>query len=538
MTFKQQLSEDYARDMIAEEAIKMALVDIERDLQSYNESNSLEKLGLPRPRFDGEPNLGIETMDIDGRVMDQTMSLEQSVSRLNEEQYSAYRTILCAITKPRYRGPTAFYLDGPGGCGKTFLYNVLIDAVESLGGYTVSAAYTGIASSLLRNGATIHKTYSVPVDGEYAYSLSISPTSAEAKRLKDAKLLIFDEATMIPLWMLRFIDKLLRDIMQRDSLFGGKVVVMGGDFRQCLPIVESNDRGLILAQCIRSASFWRRLKQLRLTRNMRARPDQAAFMDWLLSVGNGSLGTSVELPQSQVVDSEAELIRRVFGRFFGPHGAARLVQRSILAVRNSTVLRLNEMAINQFPGLARTYHSFDTLLTPPGIDPYAEITDELLHSLSPSGLPPHVLKLKVGCPVILVRNLNVAKGLCNGTRLIITRLCDKIVHARFPHGGDSFPIPYIPIIGKDRTLPYELQRVQLPIRLAFSVTINKAQGQTFDQVGLHLESPVFTHGQLYVGLSRARSLGSIHIYTGPVDITRSRMRSGQTPNIVFKEVLR
>lgn len=129
-------------------------------------------------------------------------------------------------------------------------------------------------------------------------------------------------------------------------------------------------------------------------------------------------------------------------------------------------------------------------------------------------MPPHRLALGVGMVVILLRNLNKRTGLCNGSRLMITRLLTFAVEAQVltgSHRGETVLIPRIDTSSVSHTLPFTLKRRQLPLKPAYAMTINKAQGQTLRHVGVLLDSPVFTHGQLYVALSRVRDANSIKL---------------------------
>jgi ATP-dependent DNA helicase PIF1 len=161
-----------------------------------------------------------------------------------------------------------------------------------------------------------------------------------------------------------------------------------------------------------------------------------------------------------------------------------------------------------------------------------------LNTLTPSGTPPHQLVLKKGVPIILLRNLNPAEGLCNGTRLIVIKCTKHLIDAEIltgSHRGTRVFIPRIRIAPSDSDLPFQLIRRQFPVRLAFAMSINKAQGQTIPFMGLYLPDPVFTHGQLYVALSRVQSNKNILVLVrnGSIDGKEGVF----TKNIVYREVL-
>ncbi|CAK9292418.1 unnamed protein product [Gordionus sp. m RMFG-2023] len=131
-----------------------------------------------------------------------------------------------------------------------------------------------------------------------------------------------------------------------------------------------------------------------------------------------------------------------------------------------------------------------------------------------------------------MRNLNSASGLNNGTKLIITSLLPNIIEAEFVSGSflsTKVLIPRISLIPTDSGLPFSFKRRQFPVRPAFVMTINKAQGQTLNKVGIYLPHPVFSHGQLYVAMSRVCSPHKLKIITN--DKTKT------TTNVVYHEVI-
>lgn len=150
-------------------------------------------------------------------------------------------------------------------------------------------------------------------------------------------------------------------------------------------------------------------------------------------------------------------------------------------------------------------------------------------------MPHHSLRLKIGSPVMLLRNIDPKGGLCNGTRLQITQMANHVVEARVITGdriGDIVLIPKINLTPSDTTLPFKMRRRQFPLSVAFAMTINKSQGQSLEKVGVYLPKPVFSHGQLYVALSRVTSKKGLKILI----VNKEGEIQRQTTNVVFKEV--
>uniref|UniRef100_A0A0L8G6R7 DNA helicase Pif1-like 2B domain-containing protein n=1 Tax=Octopus bimaculoides TaxID=37653 RepID=A0A0L8G6R7_OCTBM len=148
-----------------------------------------------------------------------------------------------------------------------------------------------------------------------------------------------------------------------------------------------------------------------------------------------------------------------------------LCQRAILVPKNVVVSAINNSLLLHLPGDMTVYKSVET------IPNQYEVVD-FLNSLEPSGVPPHILTLKVGSPVMLIRNLN-SPTLCNGTRLVITKLLLNVIEATIMticgKGQDVFT-PQIPLVPSAADLPFTFCRVQFPIRLSYSMSINKSQG--------------------------------------------------------------
>jgi ATP-dependent DNA helicase PIF1 len=208
---------------------------------------------------------------------------------------------------------------------------------------------------------------------------------------------------------------------------------------------------------------------------------------------------------------------------------------SILTARNDTVTEINDNLLDAMPGNEKIYTSIDTAeLTNEG-EGYGEMPAvEVLNSFHPASLPLSRLRLKIGAPIILLRNLAPREGLCNGTRLSVTRLGRRCIQGRILGGlfdGQERLIPRIKLNSSNDELPYVICRVQFPVRLCFAMTINKSQGQSFTTVAVDLRIPVFTHGQFYVAMSRATDVNRLAVLL-PQDERSDRVR-----NIVYPEVL-
>jgi ATP-dependent exoDNAse (exonuclease V) alpha subunit len=221
-----------------------------------------------------------------------------------------------------------------------------------------------------------------------------------------------------------------------------------------------------------------------------------------------------------------------------PPSADYFTNRMILSPRNADVAAMNEEILDLMDGEPREFFSADTVITEDGADPADEppVSEEFMRSITSSSLPPGILRLKVGCPIICLRNLDPSRGLCNGTRLIVTSVHTRVLEAEIIGGdydGQSVLIPRISLIPSEKhsDVTFNFRRLQFPVRLAFSLSINKAQGQTVRYVGLDLREPVFSHGQLYVALSRVTTLSNVKILL-PDDAQECAV-----DNIVYPEVL-
>jgi ATP-dependent DNA helicase PIF1 len=187
--------------------------------------------------------------------------------------------------------------------------------------------------------------------------------------------------------------------------------------------------------------------------------------------------------------------------------------------------------MESLPGRERISTSTDTME-----EAYFDgVGADVLNSFNFSGFPAHSLKLKVGASVMVLRNLNIGGGLCNGTRLLITDYAEHALQCRILTGelrGTSIHLPKMELRHEgNEDCPIPFRRYQFPIMPAFCMTINKSQGQSLDKVTVLLPRPVFSHGQLYVALSRCTNASNVHV------CITSNSDALMTNNIVYHPVL-
>ena len=177
-----------------------------------------------------------------------------------------------------------------------------------------------------------------------------------------------------------------------------------------------------------------------------------------------------------------------------------------------------------------TYLSADKILESSSVPPAIEY----IHSLTPSGIPQHELKLQIGSPIICLRNINPHQGLVNGTKLIVINTQQHVIFARIVSSFKTGSIVHIPRIifdVDDEGTPFKLRRVQFPVRLCYAMTINKSQGQTITgRLGIYLPKQCFSHGQLNVATSRV-TLGNNLFILSPI------APDNTLHNIIFPELI-
>ncbi|CAN1164950.1 ATP-dependent DNA helicase PIF1 [Linum perenne] len=506
-------------------------------------SSSLGHFGLPMPTAGTScmQATNIITAHLNYNCATEAAKSHQLHSSLNGSQLTAYAAIIESVSKNQGK---FFFLHGHGGTGKTFLYNCIISKIRSEGKIVLVVASSGIAATLLPDGVTAHSRFKIPLEVDNLSTCMVKKGTEVAELLKEATLIVWDEAPMVHRLSFEAVDRTLCDLMNTPlsgpqySPFGGKTVLLGGDFRQTLPVVPKGSREDNINASLPRSYLWNFCTLLHLHINMRINSlpintlpifGGMQFSDWVLAIGNGTLPAEtflpsiaadwITVPRKFLIQSKhnaiEQLITRVYPSFQQSYQSLEYIKaRAIVTPTNAVVSEINNLLLDQIPGSSKKY----------------------FNSLSFNGVPEHILDLKPYVTVMLLRNINPAAGMCNGTRILLTHLGDYVLRGLIVGGnleGTIVAIPRIVLDVTDTKWPFTLKRRQFPIRICYAMTINKSQGQTLDHVGLYLPKPVFSHGQLYVAVSRVRSADGLHVLIQ----NPQSMPEDTTRNIVYHEVL-
>ncbi|CAN1777373.1 ATP-dependent DNA helicase PIF1 [Linum perenne] len=430
----------------------------------------------------------------------------------------------------------------------TIIMHCEVSSIESL---------SGIAALLMTGGRTAHSRFHIPIDCDSTSTCHIQHQSPVADLIRNTSLIIWDEAPMAHKHCIEALDRTLRDVLNCDELpFGGLTMVFGGDFRQILPVIPKSTRTETVNSSLKRSYLWPHFIVIQLHQNMRLKQagcsqvelaEIESFSNWLLDIGEGKNSSiwgdsEIEIPYDLRVQREddpvADIVKstypNILQHFSDP---IYLATHAVLAPLHDTVSLINDYMLKLFPGEEECYYSSDSIQFEAAnqAEIEAEYPPEFLNSLRIGNFPDHELKLKVGVPVILLRNIDQSMGLCNGTRAIVRTLGTWSIEVEIITGtniGDRVYLPRLTLSNKQKSLNFTLLRRQYPLALSFAMTINKSQGQTLQNVGLCLKKQVFTHGQLYVALSRVTAKAGLKI----ISCDDANNEKSCMKNVVFQEI--
>ncbi|KAL6538237.1 hypothetical protein OROGR_012225 [Orobanche gracilis] len=283
----------------SDELQNLCLIEIEKLLN--NNGRSLASFeGFECPHISNYANFDNKIV-VDELNYDKAEQAEKHLSMLNslnQDQRAVYNQIMHFVFSDACG---FFFVYGYGGTGKTFVWNTLSPALRSQGQIVLNVASSGIASLLLPGGRTTYSRFCIPIAINDLSTCSIKQGSLRAKLLQQTKLIIWDEAPMLNKHSFEALDRTLRDLLSfndetnANKPFRGIVVVLRGDFRQILSMIQKGSRQDIISSAINSSDIWKSCTVLKLTKNMRLTTascgddldETAQFADWIFMIGEG-----------------------------------------------------------------------------------------------------------------------------------------------------------------------------------------------------------------------------------------------------------
>ena len=381
----------------------LALNDLQDKVLSMG-GRELSEYGLPQPQtVDNDRFARVYQREIDYDQGEQRAYVERNVPLLTTDQQDVYDCFCSMID--RNEGGMVF-LDAPGGTGKTFLINLILAKLRSEGKIALATASSGIAATLLTGGRTLHSTFKIPLD-LHAMDIpicSVKKGTALCKVIQESKAVVVDEAPMTNRLAFEALDRTLKDLTGNSQLMGGTCILLCGDFRQILPVVQGGTRGNIVDSCIKKSFLWEHtvVKHLQTNTRVHRYGNEAAgqFADQLLAIGNGKFPIKtnpdvIQLPQNMgtFVFNTSKLISRVHPDLLSNfRNMIWLLEHCNLAPLNKTTHAINIALVAQLPGDCVEHNFLDLV---PDESQEVHFPIKFLNSLKALGLPLHLLSLKV-----------------------------------------------------------------------------------------------------------------------------------------------
>lgn len=425
------------------------------------------------------------------------------VTNLQEPELTSEQARVLQLVQERH----SVFLTGGGGVGKSFLIHTAVDQARAAGKRVAVTASTGAAADVI-GGTTLHALLGLglakdPVDKLVVAALRSHKITKKWQRLD---LLIVDEVSMIDPDFFTAVDRVARAVRrQPDAPFGNLQLLLCGDFFQLPPVLPKMRDPAQPSFCFQTDSWAAaQLHIVELTHIFRQVSDPT-FTHLLQRARTGDY----------TVDDVDTLMQRVDVELVDFVN----IEPTRLFARRVNVDEMNDFNLAQLDTQTETYVAHVRwVLDAESVN--ATRRDEMTRVLkqAAANVDTHTavkseMTLKVGAQVMLLCNLNLAEGLVNGSRGVITRFV--------PQGGEQLPVVQF-AKGQELTIDKFCWEIkvedagtifyrQVPLQLAWAVTIHKAQGLSLDCVELQLDRSVFEYGQAYVALSRVRSLAGLRL---------------------------
>lgn len=399
---------------------------------------------------------------------------------LSIEQRDAYDAILAG---------ESIFLTGPGGTGKSHLISLVAKRLEELGRTFAITAMTGCAAVLLGNGAkTFHSWAGIGLGKDPAekYISFINNAYPLKKRWKSTELLIIDEISMMTPELLELIDQVAKGIRRNIKPMGGMQVIFVGDFLQLPPVT----RGGVIKFAFESP-YWSTIIKRTIQLKRVYRQNDPTFQAILDEARYGELSAS----SLTTLKTRCNL-----------SWDKDLIKPTLLFSRNIDVETINNSSLQQ---LDTEEYAFQVETTSTAGLSVSEL-ERVVEKMDKEQNYAIELNLKVGAQVMLIVNLDQDKGLVNGSRGVVTGFDENLNWpiVMFKNNVNMMIEPHVWIFDEENAV----KRSQLPLRLAYALTIHKSQGATLDCALIDIGSNTFEYGQAYVALSRVKNLDSLYIH--------------------------
>ncbi|XP_067461551.1 ATP-dependent DNA helicase PIF1 [Thunnus thynnus] len=398
--------------------------------------------------------------------------------KLNKEQAAVLSAVLS--------GKNVFFT-GSAGTGKSFLLKRIMGSLPPKS--TFATASTGVAACHI-GGTTLHNfagigSGSAPLE----QCIELAQRPGVLQHWTSCRHLIIDEVSMVESQFFDKLESVARSVRRSTEPFGGIQLIVCGDFLQLPPVSKGKEKASFCFQ----ARSWRKVIQVNMELTEVRRQTDQSFISLLQAVRVGRV--------------TEEVTAKLMGSAYH-----HIEKDGILATRLCThkddVELTNENKLQQLPGSVRIFEALDS-------DPALVKT---IDAHSPVG---RLLQLKVGAQVMLTKNLDVARGLVNGARGVVVAFESGkhgLPHVRFLCGVTEVLKPERWVFKSGGGI--HLSRQQLPLKLAWAISIHKSQGMTLDCVEISL-ARVFESGQAYVALSRARTLEGLRVMDFDPSVVRA-----------------
>ena len=378
------------------------------------------------------------------------------------------------------------FLTGSAGTGKTYVLNQYINYLKARRIPVSITASTGIAATHLE-GTTIHAWSGIGIkDALSPRQLRDLKTKKYLKKhMEKTKVLIIDEISMLHARQLDLVNQVIRSFRENEEPFGGLQLVLCGDFFQLPPIGDSTESSRDKFSFMSASWLEAKLTICYLTEQFRQSDNQ--FSDILNEIRSGRVSP-------EAIDQLNERRNNMTG---GPSQEELLEGSTRLYTHNIDVDRVNQDQLKKLEGRTKTF------------DSKMKGNLKLGETISKSIMAPPVLQLKKGAKVMFVKN-NYEKGYLNGSMGEVVRF-DKegIPLVRLTNGLDLKAEPEEWRV-EDETGKLLVSYTQVPLRLAWAITVHKSQGMTLDSAVMDL-GKTFERGQGYVALSRVKSLEGLKL---------------------------